>query len=307
VGFAATLPLVNAILFRYVSDAKLQGYVFIWAPVAWALIGYFLTGLRQLKGTGDGRDCLYLGAILSVVMAAICLLQPAAPPQAQQTQPIVAALGMLQEPNYLLFILVSLGVAGMMQFYFLGTAPFMQDMGISSENVPGSMAMAQAVQALATFFLLGVMLNYAGPKWTLAVGSACWFVLYVFYVVGRPPWMIVTAQGLHGLAYVFFMIAGQIYVGMVAPRAIMASAQSLIFLATVGVGLFIGTQAAGYVMEKNNVGGKFQWKKIWIVPLAVTLAGALILGAFFQDPPKPAPTQKPAEKASAAVSVEPTV
>lgn len=299
VAYAATLPLVNAILFRYVSDATWQGYVFIWAPVAWALIGYFLTGLRQLKGTGDGSDCLYLGAALSVVMAAVCLFQPDMTPQAQATQPLVAALGMLQDPNYLLFILVSLAVAGMMQFYFLGTAPFMQDMGISSKNVPGAMAMAQAVQALATFFLLGLMLKYVGPKWTLAVGSACWFLLYVFYVLGRPTWMIVSAQGLHGLAYVFFMIAGQIYVGMVAKQEIMASAQSLIFLATTGIGLFLGTQLAGFVMEKNNVGGKFQWSKVWLVPLTVCLAGALTLAAFFNDKP-PAPQSQPAPQTTAA-------
>ena len=35
VCYAATMPLVNAVLFRYVSDGVIQGEVFIWAPVAW--------------------------------------------------------------------------------------------------------------------------------------------------------------------------------------------------------------------------------------------------------------------------------
>ena len=47
--------------------------------------------------------------------------------------------------------------------------------------------------------------------------------------------------------------------------------QALIFAATTGVGLFLGTQFAGIVMDKFSVDGKFQWSKIWIVPCVITL------------------------------------
>jgi len=36
-------------------------------------------------------------------------------------------------------------------------------------------------------------------------------------------------------------------------------------------------------MEKNSVGGKFQWPKIWAVPLAITLAGAIVFAAAFKS------------------------
>jgi len=66
--YGATLPLVNAVLFAHVKDLHTQGLVFIWAPIAWALVGYFLTGWRNLRGgEGDGSDCLLLGGILSVL------------------------------------------------------------------------------------------------------------------------------------------------------------------------------------------------------------------------------------------------
>ena len=61
-----------------------------------------------------------------------------------------------------------------------------------------------------------------------------------------------------------------------APEAISASAQSLIFIATNGIGLFLGTQLAGFVMEKNSVGGKFQWSKIWAVPLGITVSNTMV-------------------------------
>ncbi len=65
------------------------------------------------------------------------------------------ALGMLSNPNYLVFILAQLVVSGMMQFYFLGTGQFMQDRGISGRNVSAVMGIAQAVQAAATMLAAG--------------------------------------------------------------------------------------------------------------------------------------------------------
>ena len=44
----------------------------------------------------------------------------------------------------------------------------------------------------------------------------------------------------------------------VAPEAIRSSMQALIFAATTGIGLFIGTQFAGIVMDKYSVAGKFR-------------------------------------------------
>jgi uncharacterized membrane protein YcfT len=58
----------------------------------------------------------------------------------------------------------------------------------------------------------------------------------------------------------------------------------VIFIATSGIGLFLGTQLAGIVMERNSVSGKFQWSKIWVVPLIITLAGALVFALFFHVP-----------------------
>jgi len=169
----------------------------------------------------------------------------------------------------------------MMQFYFLGSAPFMQAMGISSKNVPATMAIAQAMQAVATWLALAWLWAHAGPKWTLAIGAACWAGLYVIYGMGKPRWLIVIGQSLHGLAYVFFINGGWMFTALVAPKEISASAQSLLILATNGLGLFLGTQLAGITMDKCKAGDQFQWRAIWTVPLAITLAGAVILAVVF--------------------------
>ncbi|MBP7050076.1 MAG: MFS transporter [Phycisphaerae bacterium] len=282
--YAATLPLVNSLMFRHLAANGVSDkspYIFMWAPIAWALAGYFLTGWRWIFKTGEeGRDCLVLAAVLSVVMAVVCgTLLP-------ETRPLTtagaSALGMLKNSSFLIFILISMIAPGMMQFYFLGTAQFMQDNGIAPKNVPAAMAIAQAVQAAATLFLLGRLVEHAGYKWTLTVGAASWLVMYIIYVMPRPAAVIAVSQAFHGLAYVFFIIAGQMFAGAVAPEGAGGSMQGLVFTAQSGIALFLGTQFAGIVMDKCRVEGKFQWQKLWMVPGVIMLACVLALILLFK-------------------------
>jgi len=287
--YAATLPLVNALMFHHLALAGAGAkspYIFMWAPIAWALAGYFLTGWRWIFKTGEeGRDCLVLAAVLSVVMAVVAgALLPNTPPSggAEAGSSLGKVLAMLQSPSFLIFILISMAAPGMMQFYFLGTAQFMQDNGVSAKNVPAAMAIAQATQAAATLLLLGWIIDKAGYKWTLTVGAASWLVLFAIYVVPRPAALIVAGQAFHGIAYVFFIIAGQMFAGAVAPEGAGASMQALIFTAQSGIALFLGTQLAGVVMDKSRVEGRFQWRKVWIVPAAIMAACVLALLLLFK-------------------------
>jgi len=286
--YAATLPLVNSLMFSHLAKNNLDPtvyskWIFIWAPAAWALIGYFLTGWRwKFKSGEQGRDCLYLAAILSVIMGVGCFFIPNTSPAESGTAPILQAMSMLKEVNFLIFIVVSMVFFGLMQFYFLGTAQFMQDMGIPSKNVPASMAVAQGVQAIATLLLMALLLGSLGAKWTLVIGATFWLLLYIVYIKGKPRWLIVVSQSFHGLAYVLFVIVGQIFANTVASDEIRASVQSLLFAATTGVGLFLGTQFAGFIMDKFRKEEKFQWRQIFIVPGAIALVSILVFIFFFK-------------------------
>ena len=83
----------------------------------------------------------------------------------------------------------------------------------------------------------------------------------------------------------FFIIVGQIFVDAVARPEIRSSMQAVIFFATVGVGMFLGTQLAGVVMDKFSVDGRFQWRKIWLVPMVVVLVGIVLLATLFNYTP----------------------
>ena len=94
--------------------------------------------------------------------------------------------------------------------------------------------------------------------------------------------MIVVSQAFHGLAYVFFIIAGQMYAGAVAPEGTGGSMQALIFTAQSGLGLFLGTQLAGVVMDKFKVADQFQWRQVWMVPGGIMLFCVIALLLFFK-------------------------
>jgi len=283
VFYAATLPLVNTALFANVTDAAWQGRVFMWAPIAWAIAGYFLTGWRWMFKTAEkGRDCLFLAAALSVIMAACCLGLPATPPAGAGEAPIFKAMTMLQDTNFLVFMIVSLVAGGLMQFYFLGSARFMMDTGIPGKNVPAAMAIAQVVQAAATYYLLNKFIGSFGFKWTLTIGAVSWFLLYLVYVISKPRALIVLSQSLHGLAYVLFIIAGQIFANVASPPEIRSSVQALVFAATMGMGLFLGTQFAGVVMDIFRKAERFNWRAIFTVPAVIMLASIVVLVVLFK-------------------------
>lgn len=287
--YGATIPLVNSLMFSHLTDpGKQAAGIFIWAPVAWTSIGVLLSAWRNMRKTeNDGSDCLRLAAVLSILMTVICLMQPDTPPKGAGGSPLLEALALMKSSSFTVFILSSLVVAGTMQFYFLGTARFLTDLGASGKNVSGIMGIAQAAQALATggasLSLLAWLFDakVLGPKWTITLGAACWALLYLVYTLRAPKQVVIGSQVLHGLAYVFFMIAGQMYVDSVAPEKIRGSAQALIFLVTTGLGMFLGTQAAGWAMDKFSQNGQFDWKKIFLVPLVCTVAGVIALAVAF--------------------------
>ena len=58
--------------------------------------------------------------------------------------------------------------------------------------------------------------------------------------------------------------------------------QSLLFAATTGIGLFLGTQFAGFIMDKFRKEGKFQWRQIFMVPGAIALVCILVFVFFLK-------------------------
>jgi nucleoside transporter len=285
-AFAPTLALTNSLMFSHLKDPATEAFgVMVWGVVAWVLVGWGLALWRRFKGTGEGGDCLVFAGLLSLALGGFCLFLPHTPPPGSpgQALPFVKALGMLKDPNHLVFFLVSFVLASQLQFFFLGTAPYLGDLGVEGRNMPAVMTIAQVAQVLAMAFLGARVLAGVGFRWTLTLGVVSWLAMYAAYALMRPRWLVILSQSLHGLAYAFFINVGFVYIEKVAPADIRGSAQGLYTVMLFGFGFFIGTQLTGAVMDRfKTAEGKFRWRPIFLVPCVLATGCALALAAFFR-------------------------
>jgi nucleoside transporter len=291
-AFAPTISLGASLTFRHLAQTGATFFaVSVWGVVAWVLAGWGLAAWRRAKGTGDGSDCLRLAGALSVLLALYCLSLPNTPPGATgDVLPFVKAFSLLQRPDFLVFLIVAFFLATQLQFYFLGTAPYLGELGVASQNMPAVMSIAQAAQVGASILvaIFEVKMLSLGFYWPLAAGILGWLVLYAAYAAMRPRWLVIASQSLHGVAYALFIGIGYIYVDRAAKEAsggsadFSGSAQGLFAMVLFGLGFFLGTQFTGVVMDWLKVDGKFRWRPIFLVPCGVTLACVIAFLALFR-------------------------
>ncbi|MHC4573595.1 MAG: MFS transporter [Planctomycetota bacterium] len=275
--YAPTLGLTNSIMFTHEASRKIQAWIRVWGTIGWIVAG---VGLALWRRSGKFKirasDALTMGGILSLMMGLYCFFLPHTPPSKQPTNPLafVAAFKMLQDPTFLVFIVISFLVTTELQFYYVPTAPFLEDIGVERQNVSAVMTLAQVAEIGGMVVLLPLLLPRIGFRWTLVIG--------VIFAMMRPLWLVISSLTLHGVGYTFFFFAGQQYVDEVAPSDIKGSAQTLILMVTLGLGNFIGTQITGVVMDYFKKEGKFQWRPIFIFPCVLTIACALAFILFFK-------------------------
>ncbi len=288
-AFAPTLSLTNSLMFTHLKDPAKEAFgVMVWGVVSWVLVGWALALWRRLKGTGEGADCLVLAGILSLVLGVFCFFLPHTPPRGspEQALPFVKAVGMLKDHNTLVFFLVSFVTASQLQYYYLGTAPYLGHLGVEGRNVPAVMTLAQVAQVLAMAFMAfcgARVLGVLGFRWAMALGLCLWAAMFGAYAAMRPKWLVILSQSLHGAAYTLFINVGFVFIDNAAPKDIRNSAQSLYTVALFGFGCLLGTQLTGLVMDAlKTAEGRFRWRPIFLVPGVLVLCCAAALAAFFR-------------------------
>jgi hypothetical protein len=189
---------------------------------------------------------------------------------------------MLGDSNFLIFLIISFVVTTELQFYYVPTAPYLEDIGVQRRNVSAVMTLAQFAEIAGMALLLPLLLPRIGFRWALVIGVIAWPMRYIIFAMMRPLWLVISSLAFHGLGYTFFFFAGQMYVDKAASPDIRASAQALIAVVTLGFGNFIGTQITGAVMDYFKKDDRFQWRPIFLVPCVLTIICALAFVLFFK-------------------------
>ncbi len=299
--FSPTLILVNSIVFRHVPDATRDfPTIRVLGTIGWILAGLSLRLLIRPGEPVNNRP-LILAGVLSVILGVYALLTlvtpeytlPATPPLATASGeiPFVKALRLLQEPAFAVFYGVSFFITLALSFYYSWTGVFLEKkVGVPSENVAPLMTIGQWVE-IFFMFTLPWFLTELGMKWVLVLGMAAWGVRYAIFAGGRPLPLIIFGIALHGICFDFFFGAGFIYVEKTAPADIQASGQALFGVLTYGLGMWLGSEASGWLnqwftteMQDPKSGATVRvtdWTKFWLVPcIGVLIALAVFVTLF---------------------------
>lgn len=295
--YAPTIPLTNVICFQNLKNVEREfGWIRIWGTIGWILSGFALTYWLRLDP--DGSNCMRLAGYAAIVYGLFSFCLPHTPPKKEAEKPFafLEALKLLKDPTFLIFMIISFVVATELQFYYYLTGPFLVDLGMTPEDIPAWMTLAQIAEIFSLIVLLPLVLPRAGVKLSIAIGIIAWPVRYVIFAMGGPLWLIIASLPLHGLCYVFFFIVGQIYVDKASPKGIRNSAQALLTFVTFGLGMTLGGVFAGWIRSIFTMaavdGGDpiVNWTYVFIVPIVLTVLCAIVFLAVFREPvPKDEP------------------
>ena len=249
-----TLALTNTIAMKNMVDPEKEfPGIRVLGTIGWIAAGIALT-LANLE-TNVGM--FYMAAIGSIGLGVFSFFLPDTPP-VKSDGPVkigqlfgLDALALLKDRSYLVFLVCSMLICIPLAFYYQIASRVVELAGLP---IGTTMSYGQMSEV---FFMLVMPFFFRrlGVKWMLAVGMLVWAIRYLLFAFGAPTevnWMIILGVAIHGICYDFFFVTGQIYTDKKAPPAIQAQAQGLLVMLTLGLGLMIGAQLAGYVEGQHT-------------------------------------------------------
>ena len=300
--YAPTLALSNSVAFRNLKDPEVEfGPIRVWGTIGWIVANLLVTFMRSnFQSLQWGViDVFALAGGISVLAAVLSLTLPHTPPARESSDPLAftKAFGLLRDPNYRIFFIIALIVGTELPLYYVLTFPFLQSaggvVGITSENLPSWMTIAQVAEIFTIAFMLPAVLPIWGVRKTMLLGIFAWPARYAVFALAwamhqQAPWTVwlaVASLALHGFCYVFFFVVAFIYTDMVAPRDVRSSAQALINVAVLGVGMLIGGFFAGWLKDFFTTGGVTNYTMVFLVPTVITVLAGIAFALLFREKP----------------------
>ena len=307
--YAPTLALTNTLALKHVDDPQQDfGAIRVWGTIGWIAANLMLSALRSWLGSGQWAyfDAYVLAGVLSLAMGVLSFGLPHTPPAREAPDPLAfrRAFVLFEKPSYVVFFVVAFIVATELQLYYVLTFPYLEQIGtvtalVNKRTIPAWMTIAQ----VAEIFVMAFLLPYALPRWgvrtCMLIGIMAWPIRYFVFAATWPlyeqattmVWVSIASLALHGFCYVFFFVVAFIYTDMVAPPDIRASAQTLINIAVLGLGLLIGSWFAGFLKDFFTADDRTNWFGVFIVPAIITVVGGVIFWLFFRENNAPATAQ----------------
>ena len=129
-------------------------------------------------------------------------------------------------------------------------------------------------------------------KAVLAIGMGAWVLRYGAFSAssdGSPFGLVLLGVALHGVCFDFFLAAGFIHVDKKAPAAIRGSAQALFSFLVYGIGMWLGNEISGRIVDHYTntaaVPPVKDWQHIWMMPAIGAAVCLLLFLVAWRDKP----------------------
>ncbi|MDF7822381.1 nucleoside permease [Pontiellaceae bacterium B12227] len=289
-----TLSLSNAISFNKMTNPEKQfPRIRVFGTIGWIAAG-LLIGFLKVEAQNIP---LVIAGGASLLLGLFSLFLPPTPPKSLGHKVTISdmlgleTLKLMKQRSFAIFVIGSLLICIPLAFYYNFANMFLNDVGVV--NAAGKMTMGQ-MSELIFMIIMPFFFVRLGVKKMLLIGMLAWVIRYVLFAFGSADslvWMYYIGILLHGICYDFFFVTGQIYVDNTAPKAIQAQAQGFIAFITYGVGMVIGANLSGEVVQHFTVAGSTAgvveqvicWQKIWLTPAMIAGAILILFAILFKE------------------------
>lgn len=304
--YMPTIALSNAVAYNALEK---NGYdtVKAFPPIrVWGTVGFIIAmiSVNLLKIDGlkflESAYQLYFAGVLSLILGVYSFTLPKCPTTgASESKSWVdnfglRAFALFKQRKMAIFFTFSMLLGMSLQITnafanpyladHFGEMPQYQDMlVVKYPNV--LLSISQMSEALC-ILLIPFFLKRFGIKKVMLISMFAWILRFGLLGLGNPGdgvWMLVLSMLVYGVAFDFFNISGSLYVEQETGPSIRSSAQGLFMIMTNGFGAFIGSYAAGYIVDK------VQWPNAWFVFTAYSVVVMILFAILFKykhDPVK---------------------
>jgi len=266
--YMPTIALNNSISYTILKN---KGFDVIkdFPPVrVWGTVGFIAAmWLVNLSGNKASEGQFYIAGVSAVLLGFYAFTLPKCPPQRliDKNAPLTEQLGLNAFKlfgNYkmALFFIFSMFLGGALQLTNAYGDVFIDEFKhfpqyADSFVVKYSTIIMSVSQISETLFILAIpfFLKRYGIKKVMIISMLAWVLRFALFAYGDPAtglWMILFSCIVYGMAFDFFNISGSLFVETNTNAKIRSSAQGLFMMMTNGFGAVIGSNVAGWVIDK---------------------------------------------------------
>lgn len=297
--YMPTIALSNSVAYNALDLAKLDAVKHFPPIRVWGTVGFIAAMWAvDLIHVGDAAlklsaGQLYVSAALSVVLAVYSFTLPACPVSAgdRRKQSWIDTLGLrafalFKERRMAIFFIFSMLLGAALQITNAFGDSYIQSFG-SQPEYAGSLIVKHSVILLSLsqmsetlcILLIPFFLRRYGIKVVMLISMLAWVMRFGFFGIGDPgsgASFLVMSMIVYGVAFDFFNISGSLFVEKETSREIRSSAQGVFMIMTNGVGAFVGSYAAGAVVDA------FHWPNSWFIFAGYALVVAVVFALVFR-------------------------